>query len=141
MWQDVDKLVNEAREIVDLPDNVIQKYRTALEKAGRANDWEPNNPAVLTTLGAAQYRLGSYEDATRLLTRSARILAAANEDQDPVNIAFTGMILQRTGHIKDAKAALETLRELCRQEENLFWDMEVQGLLAEAEKLIAGEEK
>ena len=140
-WEDADKLKNEARNIVISADKNIEEYRIALAKSEKANGWEPNDPAVLTTLGAAQYRLGSYEDATRLLTRSARILAAANEDQDPVNIAFTGMILQRTGHIKDAKAALETLRELCRQEENLFWDMEVQGLLAEAEKLIAGEEK
>jgi WD40 repeat protein/tRNA A-37 threonylcarbamoyl transferase component Bud32 len=139
MWQDVDKLVNEAREIVDSPDNVIEEYRTALEKAEKANDWEPNNPAVLTTLGAVQYRLGSYEDATKMLTESTRILAEANEDQDPVNVALTGMVLQRTGHIEDAKATLDTLRELCKKEEYLSWDMEVQALLAEAEKLIAVE--
>jgi len=42
------------------------------------------------------------------------------------------MTLHRLGRFEEAKAALERLRELCKQED-LTWDMDVQGLLAEAE--------
>jgi len=49
------------------------------------------------------------------------------------------MTLHEIGRLEEAKAALEQLRELCQDEEYLAWDMDVQGLLAEAEKLIGGE--
>jgi len=49
------------------------------------------------------------------------------------------MSLHQLGRIEEAKARLEQLRELCKQEQNPFWDFGDQALLAEAEKLIAGE--
>ena len=51
------------------------------------------------------------------------------------------MTLYKIGRAEEAKVALEQLREVCKDEEYLAWDMEVQGLLAEAEKLIAGEKE
>jgi len=50
------------------------------------------------------------------------------------------MIPHESGRIEEAKAAIEQLRELCKDEQ-FAEDIEVQGLLAEAEKLIAGEKK
>ena len=47
------------------------------------------------------------------------------------------MTLYKIGRAEEAKAALERLRELCKDEQYTD-DTEVQGLLAEAEKLIAG---
>jgi len=48
------------------------------------------------------------------------------------------MTLYKISRMEEAKAALGQLRELCKNEQ-FAEDMEVQGLLAEAEKLIAGE--
>jgi WD40 repeat protein len=136
-WEDAQTLRMEARGIVASPDNDLEAYRSALDKAQKANTWEPNDPAILTTLGAAQYRVGSYEDAFKTLAKSARILTDAGEEPDPANVAFTTMTLHKIGRDEEAKAALEQLRELCKDEQ-FAEDMDVQGLLAEAEGLIEG---
>jgi WD40 repeat protein/serine/threonine protein kinase len=138
-WEDGDKLRKEAQETVSSSEKTINEYRAALEKASEANALEPNDPAILNTLAAAQYRLGFYEESLKTLTESARILSDGNEDPDPVNISFKAMTLHKIGHLEESKSVLEQLRELCKQEEGLAWDMEVQALLAEAEKLIEGE--
>ena len=140
-WEDADKLKRESFEIVCLPNKDIDAYKLALEKAEKANRLEPNDLAILITLGAAQYRLDSYEDALKTLAKSERILSDTEEEEpDPSNLAFKTMIMYRIGQIKEAKSGLEQLRELCKQKEHLAWDMEIQGLLAEAEKLIEGKE-
>jgi len=137
-WEDADNLAFEAWVTVSLPDKDVAAYQVALEKVKKAYEWEPNVPAILITLGAGQYRLGSYEDALKTLEAAQRILSEANEDPDPWNLAFKAMTLHRIGRVEEAKAALEQLRQVCKQED-LIWNMDVQGLLAEAEKLIAGE--
>jgi tricorn protease-like protein len=139
-WEDADKLRREALEIVSSSGKSVDEYRTALEKAEKANSWEPNDPGILNTLGAAQYRLGSYEDALKTLAGSARMLSDGNEEPDPGNVAFTAMTFYKVAQVDQAKVALERLRELCRQE-HLDWDTEVKALLAEAEKLITGEKQ
>jgi Flp pilus assembly protein TadD len=50
------------------------------------------------------------------------------------------MSLHEIGRMEEAKAALEQLRQLCKQED-LIWNMDVQGVLAEAEKLLSGEKQ
>jgi len=137
-WEDADNLKRESFEVVSLPDNNIDAYKSALEKAQRANALEPNDPAILDTLGAAHYRLGSYEDAIKTLTNADKIRTDTDEESDPGNIAFKAMTLHKMGRVDEAKAALEQLRELCKDEQ-FAEDMEVQALLSEAEKLIAGE--
>jgi hypothetical protein len=67
-------------------------------------------------------------------------VSAAGEEPDPANTAFKAMTLHRIGRADEAKAALERLRELSKDEQ-FAEDMEVQDLLAEAEKLIAGGQK
>jgi hypothetical protein len=52
-------------------------------------------------------------------------------------VAFTAMTLHKIGRAEEAKAALERLRELCK-DRPFAEDMEVQALLAEAEELIEG---
>jgi len=60
-----------------------------------------------------------------------------------MDVAFKAMTLHRIGRVDAAKAALGQLRELTKDEQfaEVGEDMEVQALLAEAEKLIAGEKK
>ena len=55
-----------------------------------------------------------------------------------MNVAFKAMTLHKIGRVEEAKAAIEQLRELCK-DRPFAEDIEVQGLLAEAEKLITGE--
>ena len=50
------------------------------------------------------------------------------------------MTLNKIGRADEARTILEKMRELCKQED-LIWNMDVQGLLSEAEKLISTEEK
>ncbi len=66
-----------------------------------------------------------------------RILSDAGEEPDPWNLAFRAMTLHKIGRIEGAKAALEQLRELCKDEQ-FAEDTEVQALLAETEGLIEG---
>jgi hypothetical protein len=47
------------------------------------------------------------------------------------------MAMHRIGQVEEAKSALEQLRQVCKQED-LIWNMDVQGLLSEAEGLIEG---
>jgi WD40 repeat protein/serine/threonine protein kinase len=143
-WVDREKLENEldneAWKIIVAPDRDAQAYRVALEKAGKADALEPNDPPILTTLGAGQYRVGSYEDALETLAVAQQILSEAREEPDPWNLAFKAMTLHKIGRAEEAKAALERLRELCGDEQ-FAEDREVQDLLAEAEKLLASEEQ
>jgi len=138
-WEDANKLRKESWEVVRLPDKDIDTYKSALQKAEKANALEPNDPAILSTLGAARYRLRSYEDALRILAWSARMLSDAGEEPNPGNLAFKAMTLQKIGRADEAKNALEQLRKLCKDEQ-FAEDMDAQGLLAEAEKVLAGEQ-
>jgi hypothetical protein len=142
-WEDREKLENElereAWKVIAAPGRDVQAYRVALEEAGKADASEPNDPPILLTLGAGQYRVGSYEDALKTLAKVERILSDLGEaPYYPWNLAFKVMTLHKLGRMDEAKAALERLRELCKDEQ-FAEDLEVQGLLAEAEKLIAGE--
>jgi hypothetical protein len=58
-----------------------------------------------------------------------------------MNVAFKAMTLHRIGWVEEANGALEQLRALRKLEQHLAWDAEAQALLAEAEKLIAGEKQ
>jgi tetratricopeptide (TPR) repeat protein len=144
-WEDREKLENElereAGKVIAAPDRDVQAYRAALEEAGRADTLEPNYPPILTTLGAGQYRVGSYENAMTTLTKVERILSDAGEEPALWNLAFKAMTLHKLGHLEEAKAALEELRELTEdwQVGQAMEDVQaLQTLLAEAEGLIEG---
>jgi WD40 repeat protein len=137
-----DELERKAWKVIVAPDRDVQAYRAALEEAGKADALEPNYPPILTTLGAGQYRVGSYENALTTLTKVERILSDAGEEPDPWNLAFKAMTLHKLGRLEEAKAALEQLRKLTED-----WQVgeatevvqSIQALLTEAEKLIVGE--
>ncbi len=140
-WEDIEKLENEleneAWKVIVAPDADIKAYQAALERTGEANALEPNDPAILTTLGVGQYRVGSYEDSLKTLARSAEILSDAGEEPDPANAAFKAMTLHQLGRGEEAKAALEELRALLKDEQ-FANNQAAKALLAEAEGLIEG---
>jgi tetratricopeptide (TPR) repeat protein len=136
-WEDADELQNEAWEAIRLPDKDIEVYRAALVKAEKADGWEPNDRSILITLGAAQYRIGVYEGALKAFARAEEV---SRDEEHPWALAFKAMTLHRIGQAEEAKAALMQVRELCK-DRPFAEDMEVQGLLAEAEGLIEGEKR
>jgi WD40 repeat protein/serine/threonine protein kinase/Tfp pilus assembly protein PilF len=114
-------------------------YHDALKTLIRADSLDPNQPVILNTLGMVQYRLGSYEDAMKALTTSDQITAAVKRHA-PATVAFIAMSLHKLGRTEEAKAALERLRDLCK-EERFAEDQEAQAFLTEAEQLITGEKQ
>ena len=138
VWEDARKLEKESWEIVRKPDGDTESYQSALEKAKKAKDLEPDNWSALKTLGAAQYRTGAYQDALMTLTDSDKIYSHTYEKSYPANVAFTTMALYQLGRDDDAKAALGRLHILF-EDEKLAGKRETQALLIETEKLFAGE--
>jgi dipeptidyl aminopeptidase/acylaminoacyl peptidase len=136
-WEDGENLRKEAWRIVSLSDQHADRYQTALAKAEQARDWEPNDPAILTMAGATQYRLGSYGDALKTLAEATRMSSDAKEGSDPVNSAFTAMVLHAIGRADEAKNALLQVRDLAK-ERPFVEDIELQALLREVEELIEG---
>jgi dipeptidyl aminopeptidase/acylaminoacyl peptidase len=137
-WEDAEKLKERSWEVVRLSVGDPNAYRAALANAEKANTLEPNDPSIFNLVGAAQYRVGSYEDALKTLTKSEQILSAAGEEPNPANMAFTAMALHQLGRPEQAKVALERLRSLLK-DERFAQDEQAKAFLAEAEKLIEGE--
>ncbi|MBN2269054.1 MAG: protein kinase [Sedimentisphaerales bacterium] len=138
-WEDADKLNGESWEVVSSSDGDPNAYKEALNKAEKAISLDPNDLNILNTLGVAQYRVGDYEKGLETLTRCENNRADDHLEPAPENVAFIAMSLHKLGRTEEAKAALERLRALCK-EERFAEDQEAQAFLAEAEKLIEGKE-
>jgi hypothetical protein len=101
---------------------------------------------LLGWLGAAQYRAGKYEDTIRTLTEAQRgaeeVWTHYGRDvNEPGIFSFIAMAHHKMGRAEEAKAALDKLRTLLKDERyaRFAQDEEEKSLLAEAEKLIEGE--
>jgi tetratricopeptide (TPR) repeat protein len=137
--------------------NVFQ-YRFALSQAETARRLAPDECKYLTTLGAAQYRVGQYAQAYATLTRAELLHRTASAslaliawqwpqtliplwqvqalcETFPVNLAFLAMTHHQLGQIELAQAALVRLRIVAARSD---WakDQEVQSFLREAETLV-----
>jgi tetratricopeptide (TPR) repeat protein len=91
--------------------------------------------AVLSTLGAAQYRAGRYDEAIRRLEEGIRL---GGGESPPEDWAFLAMAHHRLGHRDDALRWLDRLRE--HQPSTgpaQFWDeLAIRLLRSEAEAVI-----
>jgi eukaryotic-like serine/threonine-protein kinase len=125
-----------AWELVKLPGGEMTGYRKALRFSEEACQLEPENGNLLNTLGVAYYRVGNYEKALDVLSRSDKINALRYKGSRPSDLAFLAMAHQQLGHGKEAQAELERLRERMK---DLRWaqDAQSQGFLREAEELLA----
>ncbi len=112
-------------------------YRKALRKAQMASRTVPSNEFFLKTLGAAQYRVGAYEEALTTLTRSDEIGSKSLPEGYPATVALLAMTLHQLGRTHEAQATLERLRVLMQNEKWAAND-EAQSFLREAESLICG---
>jgi WD40 repeat protein len=92
--------------IVKSPGHQTATYREALEHAKAACALAPWNPGFFTTLGAAQYRVGRYEEALLSLLRSSRMSGSASIS----NLAFTAMAHCHLGHRQEALSTFRALQ-------------------------------
>jgi hypothetical protein len=92
--------------------------------------------SILTTLGAAQHRLGRYADALATLAKSEK-RNATKDGAHPRDFAFLAMTQHQLGKKDEAKATLDRLRDGLKQPR---WAKDTQAVnfLHEAEKLIEG---
>jgi len=118
-----------AWKIIVAPDKDVKAHQAVLEKVEKANAWEPNDPAILTALGMAQYRVGSYGDAIKTLAKAERTLSDTGEEPDLLSLALRAMTLHRIGRSEEAKTVLAQMHELSKQKEYLISDKIAQALL------------
>jgi hypothetical protein len=141
LWEDAEKLNQESTDVVSSPDRDIDMYQDALEKAQKANQLDPNNSSILTTMGMALYRTGAYEEVLETLSQSMEILrnfALSGQPllrPDPANLAFKAMALHQLGRNEEAQAALVQLRVLCMLK-HFSKDKRAQAFLAETKELL-----
>jgi WD40 repeat protein/serine/threonine protein kinase len=133
--EDSSALNNLAWELVKLPGGEMSGYRKALRYSEEACQLEPEDGRFLSTLGVAYYRVGNYEKALDVLSRSDKI-NALKEGSRPTDLAFLAMAHQQLGHAKEAEAELQVLREQMKHP-RFAKDAGAQVFLREAEELMA----
>jgi hypothetical protein len=113
-------------------------YCLALRQAEAARRLDPREPAHLTTLAMAQYRVGRYEDAVKSLMVAPGTSSAASQPDLPANLAFLAMAQHQLGHKNEAQAALQSLCATVRDPR--CPEMEAaHAYLSEAEALLKGQ--
>jgi len=76
----------------------------------------------------------SISDLTRIVRTDDHL------QPEPANAAFTAMALHQLGRKPEAKAAIERLRDLCKDEQ-FAEDKKAQAFLAEAETILGWREQ
>jgi tetratricopeptide (TPR) repeat protein len=106
------------------------QYRFALLQAEHACRLAPDEDRYRAALGAAQYRVGRYQEALASLTH-----ADQPDASQPVELAFLAMAQHRLGRAADARSTLSRLRNLATQSR---WkeDADARDLMHEAEALV-----
>jgi hypothetical protein len=130
--EDANTLNNASYVVARRRDATAAEYQRALRQAEAASRLARDNPAVLNTLGIAQYRAGRYQEALATWRRCEQL----NRDH-PADLAFLAMTHHRLGQKEQARAALARLREVLKRP-GVKRDAEVEGFLREAEELIEG---
>jgi serine/threonine protein kinase/tetratricopeptide (TPR) repeat protein len=123
-------------QILRDPGRPARDYEIVLTSLLQADCDQPGTPAFLSTIGAAQYRLGRYEEARAALTRSEAVRALMFRGGVPIDVAFMAMTFERLDDHESALRMLERLRSLLRSV-HYADDSGLAALLAEAETLIA----
>jgi len=143
--QDAWKLYWQSWPVVNSPDHNEMAYREALDKLEKAVSLELVR-RFISWLGAAQYRLGAYEDALATFARVRKMRDDAGIDEPgPVSDGFKCMALHRLGRDKEANAALRELRSGFERwfsaEDNSSYFTFFVTRVVEVEKLFAGEDR
>ena len=117
-----------AWHIVRSPGRNPAEYALALRRALKAAAARPV-AGELNTLGAAQYRTGSFRDAIATLKRAE----AVRTTPSPLDLVFVAMARYKLGEVAEAREALDRLRNNWNNAD----DADLKALWAEAEALFA----
>jgi len=123
--------------LITSTDALTDDYRRVLDWIEEARRRAPFMGDLFSAEGAAQYRLGSYEEALTVLRRAAELHVGRRE---PVDYALMAMCLHRLERPAEARKALERMR-LMNEDPALggVWDVaKKRPLLDEATALVAG---
>ncbi len=136
---DSNRLRAETLYVVYSPDKSIESYQQSLKKVEIANQLDPDDPDILTILGMAQYRVGTYQEAIRTLTRAERMWENFHDPVD-ASVAFIArtMASHKLGQHEHTESALKRLKDL-RKEQPIAGIKEAQAFLDEAERLLSSE--
>ncbi len=134
--ENADELNKLAWKLVKPPGGEMSGHRKALRYSEEACQLEPGNGDFLNTLGVACYRVGNFEKALDVLSRSDKINALKDKGSNPADLAFLAMAHQQLGHAKEAEAKLQLLRERMK-DPRWAQDTQALGFLREAEERLA----
>jgi WD40 repeat protein/tRNA A-37 threonylcarbamoyl transferase component Bud32 len=115
----------ESWSVVSRPDAEAATYRRALQQAELACQLVPQDGDFLTTLGAAQYRLGYDAEAATTLMLADEILTRIGVDSRVERLALLALTQHRLGKVAEARAALDRLRMIVTQPQ---WNVSEPGL-------------
>jgi hypothetical protein len=131
---EADSLNSKAWAVVRDPSSKVEAFAAALAEALRARDLDPESAEIVTTVGAAQYRLEQFKQSLATFTGSTD-LSDARGQKKPAGLAVTAMAQFKLGRAEEARASLTRLKELMAEPVHRN-DAESQGFLREAEALI-----
>jgi hypothetical protein len=126
-----------SRAVAGRPGAAPAAYQRAEQQAEIACRLMPFEGPYQTTLGMAQYRLGKYQKALTTLTHAGELNQSADGGSIPADLAFLAMTRYQMRERDRAQASLGQLRQ-AMQKANWARNVEAQGLLKEAEALLAG---
>ncbi len=122
-------------EIVRSADRNLSEYERALRWAEEGSRLgSTSDGRMLTSLGAAFYRVGRFQDAQRAVNQAEPLKAANPSDYHKISPVLRAMISFRLGQHDDARSRLGQLRREFGEEPSGF--SEARALLREAEALI-----
>jgi Flp pilus assembly protein TadD len=100
---DMEKWNHDTRAILEDPRRAAADYRGALQSAVTALQAYPWSPALLTTLGIAQYCNGQDREALETLERSESLRGTS----DSTDLILTSMTRYRLGETEKARKELQ----------------------------------
>ncbi|HVC96307.1 MAG TPA: tetratricopeptide repeat protein [Pirellulales bacterium] len=135
--ESAERLAKASRQVALYADRGADEYRLALRQAEAACRLEPNNVDDLSTLAAAQYRLGRVADALATLESSETATLDQVGVEGPLRLAFRAMSLHRLDRDDEACRYLNRLRDLSYGE-SFQQQVGMPALLREAESTVSG---
>jgi tetratricopeptide (TPR) repeat protein len=133
-----EKLNMASWEVASKPGAPPENYRLALRQAERACELDPKEQAYVNALGVAKYRVGQYRKALTNLQKSLSMGTKERRAADFEDLAFLAMTYHQLGEAAQARAYLQRLRALGKQQPEVAANSEYISFLREAEMLIEG---
>jgi serine/threonine protein kinase/outer membrane protein assembly factor BamB len=98
--------------VVNAPGRPAATYEQARRLAEAALRWRPSDPAILNTLGVAQYRCALYDEALVTLARSSDAYTRSGRPINPGNLLFVAACHAHLGRLAAAQEAWESARKM-----------------------------